>query len=54
MLTDDDEGNVNASPPGSHPSSVEGLYAVSKPSHPFKYDDCTHKTSLCLRHLFLI
>jgi hypothetical protein len=37
MLTDDDEGNPNASPPGSHPSSVEGLYAVSKPSHPFKY-----------------
>lgn len=36
MLTDEDEGNANTSPPGSHPSSVEGLYAVSKPSHPFK------------------
>ncbi|XP_057378904.2 WD repeat-containing protein 44-like [Daphnia carinata] len=42
MLTDDDEGNANTSPPGSHPSSVEGLYAVSKPSHPFKFID--HET----------
>ena len=37
MLTDEDEGNGNTSPPGSHPSSVEGLYAGGKASHPFKY-----------------
>ena len=36
MLTDDDETNTNTSPPGSQPSSVEGLYAASKASHPFK------------------
>jgi len=36
MLTDEDEGNGNPSPPNSHPASVDGLYAGSKASHPFK------------------
>lgn len=36
MLTDEDEVAANTSPPGSHPSSVEGLYAGNRASHPFK------------------
>jgi len=36
MLLDEDEGTGNISPPPSHPSSVEGVYAGSKASHPFK------------------
>lgn len=43
MLADDDEGTSNVSPPNSHPSSVEGIYASNKAPHPFKY--FTHSQS---------
>ena len=47
MLTDDEEagGGGHVSPPGSRPSSAEGVYAANKASHPFKWGIIIKKSS---------